>query len=51
MALVEKGNALRIPKIYRNLSRRYFFPSLRYFNFFKDVFKTEISKKDKNGKP
>ena len=24
------------------------FPSLRYFNFFKDVFKTEISKNDKN---
>ena len=26
---------------------RYLFPSLRYFNFSKDVFKTEISKNDK----
>ena len=30
---------------------RYLFPSLRYFNFSKDVFKTEISKNDKIGKP
>ena len=29
----------------------YFFSSLRYFNFSKDVFKNEISKNDKNGKP
>ena len=30
---------------------RYFFPFLRYFTFSKDVFKIEISKNDKNGKP
>ena len=30
---------------------RYLFPSLRYFDFYKDVFKIEISKNDKNGKP
>ena len=35
MEIVEKGNALRIPKIYRNLSLLFSF--LRYFNFSKDV--------------
>ena len=40
--LVYKDNVLRIPKIYRNLSLLF---------FFFDVFKTEISKNDKNGKP
>ena len=37
MNIVEKGNALRIPKIYRNLSLLFSF--LRYFNFSKDVLK------------
>ena len=30
---------------------RYLFPSLRYFNFYKDGFWTEISKNYKIGKP
>ena len=30
---------------------RYLFSSLRYFDFYKDVFQIEISKNDKNGKP
>ena len=45
MVLVKKGNALRIPKIYRNLSL--LFPSLRYFNFSKDVFKPNFKKMTK----
>ena len=33
--VIEKGNVLRIPKIYRNLSL--LFSSFKYFNFSKDV--------------
>ena len=38
--LVEKDNVPRIPKMYRKCIEicRYFFASLRYFNFSKDIF-------------
>ena len=41
MVVEKEKYALRIPKIY------YFFPSLRYFNFSKDVFKRKFQKMTK----